>query len=227
MVYRCDCNNCQLFDNNNYLETYKIQFSDKDLKTDESIRKIKIDYIRDLFSNIIERPVLGKYKIFYIKYPENMNINAQNALLKILEEPPKYVIILLAGKNITTLLPTIKSRCTKLYVFDKTNEFCKVLKEDFEGIESPFNTFYKDIISFNKYKFYDKYKKLFTRANYKESIILLEEGLSCFLGDKENTYSKLYEVFLETNKRIEFNSNFEMLIDYFLFESWDTINKKD
>lgn len=167
---------------------------------------------------------MGKYKIFNIKYAENMNINAQNALLKVLEEPPRYAIIILTAKNIDSLLPTIKSRCTKLYIFETEDEFCKNLKEDFEGKENPFSLYYKDIINLNKYDFYNKYKKQFTRINYKENIIFLEEGLSCFLNDKENRYSRLYEMFLETNKRIEGNCNFEMLIDFFLFKSWDIIN---
>lgn len=167
---------------------------------------------------------MGKYKIFYIKYPENMNINAQNALLKVLEEPPEYAIIFLAGENINILLPTIKSRCTKLYIFNDENEFCKILKEDFEGSKNSFNLFYKDILNLRKYVFYEKYKKIFTRANYKENLIFLEEGLSCFLSD-DNIFSNLYVIFLEVNKRIERNCNFEMLTDYFLLESWDIVNK--
>lgn len=216
-----------MFDLNNYTEIYNIKFNEKELKQDEKTRKIKIDHIRELFAEIIEKPIMGKYKIFHIKYPENMNINAQNALLKILEEPPKYAIIFLLGKDINSLLPTIKSRCTKLYVFEKEDEFCKSLKEDFEGIESSFSLFYKDIKILKKYNFYDKYKKLFTRANYKEKLIFIEEGLKCFIGDETNSFSKLYIIFLEVNKRLERNCNFEMLIDYFLLKSWDIINKKD
>ena len=131
--YKCDCRNCKLFDFGTYPEIYEINFNKDEKKIDEAIRKIKIDHIRDLFSNIIEKPVMGKYKIFNIKYVENMNVNTQNALLKILEEPPKYVIILLMAKDIDLLLPTIKSRCTKLYIFEKEDEFCENLKEDFEG----------------------------------------------------------------------------------------------
>ena len=224
--YRCSCDNCKLFDLGNYTEIYKIKFDDKQIKLEENLRKIRIDNIRDMFSNIIEKPIMGKYKIFYIKYPENMNINAQNALLKILEEPPKYTIIILAGKNINILLPTIKSRCTKLYVFNKEEVFCKNLKEDFEGKDNPFNLYYKDIVNLDKYIFYNKYKKLFIRSNYKSNIIFLEEALSCFFKDKSNKESKLYKVFLETNKRIEGNCNFEMLIDYFLLTSWELINNQ-
>lgn len=223
--YKCDCNNCKLFDSNNYPEVYNIDFNAKELKVNEKTRQIKINHIRELFENIIENPIMGKYKIYYIKYPENMNLNAQNALLKVLEEPPKYAIILLVGENINILLPTIKSRCTKLYVFNKENEFCSFLKEDFEKSSNPFNLFYKDITNLNKYIFYDKYKKIFTRANYKNNLIFLEEGLSCFLEDKKFSFSKLYEIFIETNRRMERNCNFEMLTDFFLLKTWEMINE--
>lgn len=208
----------------NYPEIYNINFNKDELRVNESIRKIKINHIRKMFLNIIEKPVMGKYKIFNIKYAENMNINAQNALLKILEEPPKYSIILLSAKNIDSLLPTIKSRCTKIYIFESENDFCKILKEDFEGKNNTFNLLYKEILILKKYEFYNKYKELFTRQNYKENIRFLEEGLYCFLNDKNNKYFKLYEIFLEVNKRIEGNCNFEMLIDFFLFKSWDIMN---
>ena len=56
--------------------------------------------------------------------------------------------------------------------------------------------------------------------------MFLEEGLSCFLDDEKNLFSKLSEVFLETNKRIEGNCNFEMLTDFFLLSSWNIINLK-
>ncbi len=209
---------------NNYTEFYKIEFNKTDLKINEKRRRIRIDYIRNLFSNIIENPVMGKYKIFCIKYAENMNVNAQNALLKILEEPPKYALIFLLSENIDSLLPTIKSRCTKLYVFDNESNFCKLIKEDFESSDSVFNLFFRDIVNLNKYAFYDKYKKLFTRENYKENIIILEESLSCFLNE-DKKYYKLHEIFIETSKRLERNANFEMLVDYFLLNSWDIINK--
>ena len=222
--YRCTCDNCEQFDRNNYNEFKTIEFDPKrDLKVEENIRKIRINHIRELFSNIIINPTLGKYKIYYIKYPENMNINAQNALLKILEEPPQYAIILLAGKSIDNLLPTIKSRCTKLYIFNETKEFCQLLKEDFEGRENPFSLFYKDILNLDKYRFYKKYKEKFTRNTYKKDLAYIEEALYCFI-DSNKKYAKLYEIFLEINKRIERNCNFEMLTDFFLFKSWDIMN---
>lgn len=51
-----------------------------------------------------------------------MTIEAQNCLLKTLEEPPEYVVIILIVSNENKLLTTIKSRCTKIYFESLSNE---------------------------------------------------------------------------------------------------------
>ena len=71
---------------------------------------IKIAQIRELQSDIIVKPH-NKYKIYVINYSEKMTVEAQNALLKTLEEPPEYAIIILITNNKESLLPTIRSRC--------------------------------------------------------------------------------------------------------------------
>ena len=53
----------------------------------------------------------GSYKIVCINYAETMNVNAANALLKTLEEPPQNSILFLISHRADSLLPTIKSRC--------------------------------------------------------------------------------------------------------------------
>ena len=71
---------------------------------------IKIAQIRELQSDIIIKPH-SKYKIYVINHAEKMTVESQNALLKTLEEPPEYAIIILVTNNKESLLPTIKSRC--------------------------------------------------------------------------------------------------------------------
>lgn len=71
---------------------------------------IKISQIRKLQTDIIVRPHKD-YKIYIINYAEKMTIEAQNALLKTLEDPPEYAIIILITNNKESLLDTIKSRC--------------------------------------------------------------------------------------------------------------------
>lgn len=71
---------------------------------------IKIAQIRNLQSDVIVKPH-GDYKIYVINNAEKMTVESQNALLKTLEEPPGYVIIILITNNKNSLLDTIKSRC--------------------------------------------------------------------------------------------------------------------
>ena len=71
---------------------------------------IKIAQIRKLQSDILVKPY-KTYKIYVIDEAQKMTVEAQNALLKTLEEPPKYAIIILITNNKESLLDTIKSRC--------------------------------------------------------------------------------------------------------------------
>ena len=71
---------------------------------------IKIAQIRKLQSDILVQPYKS-YKIYVIDEAQKMTVEAQNALLKTLEEPPKYAIIILITDNKESLLDTIKSRC--------------------------------------------------------------------------------------------------------------------
>ena len=60
------------------------------------------------------KPYTGPYKIYIVDEAEKMTVQAQNALLKTIEEPPAYAVILLLANNNTSLLPTITSRCVTL-----------------------------------------------------------------------------------------------------------------
>lgn len=71
---------------------------------------IKIAQIRKLQTDIIIKPHKD-YKIYVINDAHKMTVEGQNALLKTLEEPPKYAIIILVTSNKEALLDTIKSRC--------------------------------------------------------------------------------------------------------------------
>lgn len=76
---------------------------------------IGIDRIRENIVNDVSiRPYHGKVKIYIIDEADKMTVGAQNALLKTIEEPPEYVVILLLVRNMSLLLETIRSRCIKL-----------------------------------------------------------------------------------------------------------------
>ena len=76
---------------------------------------ITIDEIRDQVINDVGiRPYCSPHKIYIIADADLMTPQAQNALLKTIEEPPEYVIIMLLTSNADSLLPTIQSRCVRL-----------------------------------------------------------------------------------------------------------------
>ena len=76
---------------------------------------IGVDDIRNqLNNNISIKPYSGPYKIYIIPDADKMTEQAQNALLKTIEEPPEYAVILLLTNNVDSLLPTILSRCVTL-----------------------------------------------------------------------------------------------------------------
>ena len=72
---------------------------------------IKVDQIRELNEFTVGRPQLAGVKVAVIASAERMNANAQNALLKSLEEPPAGTHLLLTTDRAGRLLPTIRSRC--------------------------------------------------------------------------------------------------------------------
>ena len=76
---------------------------------------IGVDDIREQINDtIMIRPYSSYYKIYIVDEAEKMTVQAQNALLKTIEEPPAYAIIILMTTNEETFLPTILSRCIKL-----------------------------------------------------------------------------------------------------------------
>lgn len=87
---------------------------------------ISVDDIRkQINQDIAVKPYAGKYKIYIVDEAEKMSTQAQNALLKTIEEPPAYGIILLLTTNADTFLPTILSRCIRLDLKPVANDQLK------------------------------------------------------------------------------------------------------
>ncbi len=81
----------------------------------EKPNTISVEDIRLKINNDIAiRPYQGPYKIYIIAEGEKMTVQAQNALLKTLEEPPEYAVILILTDSADSLLPTVLSRCVRL-----------------------------------------------------------------------------------------------------------------
>lgn len=76
---------------------------------------ISVDDIREQLNNDISiKPYSSQYKVYIIPDSNKMTEQAQNALLKTIEEPPAYAVIILITDNISGILPTIQSRCVTL-----------------------------------------------------------------------------------------------------------------
>lgn len=83
----------------------------------EKPNTISVDDIRTQVNNdIVIKPYSSKHKIYIIDEAEKMNVQAQNALLKTIEEPPAYAVLLLLTTNADSFLPTILSRCVTLNI---------------------------------------------------------------------------------------------------------------
>lgn len=76
---------------------------------------ISIDEIREqVIHDVAIKPYCSPYKIYIIPDAEMLTPQAQNALLKTIEEPPEYAVIMFLTNNADALLPTIQSRCVRL-----------------------------------------------------------------------------------------------------------------
>ena len=101
------CQSCFQMENNAHPDFYDIVHDKPSI--------ISVDDIRDqIIKGISTKPFKGRYKIYLINEAEIMTEPAQNALLKTLEEPPEYAVIILLTTSADKLLQTIQSRCVKL-----------------------------------------------------------------------------------------------------------------
>lgn len=78
-------------------------------------KNITVDVIRTIAKDAYTKPYESKKKVYIITYGDEMNEQAQNAFLKILEEPPEYAVFIILAENHETLLVTIRSRCTMIH----------------------------------------------------------------------------------------------------------------
>ncbi|MFW6266433.1 MAG: DNA polymerase III subunit delta' [Halanaerobiales bacterium] len=101
----CDkCINCRRIDHHNHPDVTLIS-------PEEDASSIKIDQIRNLQKEIAYKPYETEHKIYIIDEAEKMSVQAANSLLKTLEEPPAYAVIILLAESTSSLLSTIASRC--------------------------------------------------------------------------------------------------------------------
>ena len=101
------CHSCKQAESGNHPDIIRV--------THEKPNSISVDDIRTQVNNTVDiKPYQGPYKVYIIPQADMMTPQAQNAILKTIEEPPSYAVFLLLTENAETLLPTINSRCVML-----------------------------------------------------------------------------------------------------------------
>lgn len=104
--------------------------------THEKPGTIGVDDIRRQINNDVAiKPYKGPWKIYIMNEGEKMTVQAQNALLKTLEEPPEYAVLLILAANVDSLLPTVLSRCVVLNM--KPAKDAQIKKYLMETMEIP------------------------------------------------------------------------------------------
>lgn len=82
--------------------------------------------MQQINNDIAIKPYSSPYKIYIMNEAEKMTPQAQNAILKTLEEPPEYAVIMLLTSNVNGLLPTILSRCVVLNMKPVADDLCAI-----------------------------------------------------------------------------------------------------
>ena len=101
------CHSCRQAESGNHPDIIRV--------THEKPNSISVDDIRTQVNNTVDiKPYQGPYKVYIIPQADLMTPQAQNAILKTIEEPPAYAVFLLLTENAEMLLPTINSRCVML-----------------------------------------------------------------------------------------------------------------
>ena len=130
-----ECKDCKKIDHSNHPDV-------KFIKTEEDSNNIKIDQIRELQREIVYKPYETNWKVYIIDEADNMTLEAANSLLKTLEEPPDYAIIILLAEEMSQLLPTVISRCQEIRLKNISREMIKAylvehgIKENKAGLYS-------------------------------------------------------------------------------------------
>lgn len=236
------CKSCIEFDTNNNPD-FKIIEPDGN--------SLKIDQIREFQNKVSEKPIISKKKVYIINDSDKMTVEAQNCLLKTLEEPPEFVTIILIGSNESVFLNTIKSRCMILH-FDKIpNQIIKkYIKENYDlNLDnSNITDFFQGSIGKaiqikEKKEQYEKIEQIIYNLNKKDKIEILNISEIIYkskeeiadileyinviligLAKKQSKYAECIKIVEETKKRLNSNANYDMSIDNMLLGLWEKTN---
>jgi len=243
----CDfkCKSCQMFDSLNHPDFACVE---------PEGNSIKITQIREMISKIYEKPIISSKKVYIINDADKMTLESNNCLLKILEEPPEYVVIILIVSNLSLVLDTIKSRCNKI-IFEKISNDnllnylkyecnCDVDSTDimdlFDGSISRAINSIENIELYNSLENFiniietqsilDIFKQNEILTQNKDNIQELLDYMIFKFGKKakkyinEKRYLNSVSIIQKTKDNINMNANFDMSIDNMLISLWEEFN---
>ena len=211
-------------------------------KKDIVVEQIRIEHIDDIY--IV--PATGERKVYIIDDAHQLNVAAQNTLLKTLEEPPKYITIILVASNSSSFLTTILSRVNQIpfegitsgvlknYLIDNFNmTLDDSIVEYVDGsIGKAINIINNNLIE--KYKNIDELYKYIQnkdiieafkhssniKFNDEDSLDYLE-----FVLYKKNKYNCI-KIIENAKNRLKFNGNYDIIIDSMLLRLIDNIEEE-
>ncbi|MFN2272919.1 MAG: DNA polymerase III subunit delta' [Anaerolineae bacterium] len=102
-----DCRGCRLVTSGNHPDLHLVE-------SEQRGDSLKIDQVRDLQRQLSLTPLEARWRVAILRRFEEATTSAANALLKTLEEPPSYVVLVVLARDADTLLPTIVSRCQQV-----------------------------------------------------------------------------------------------------------------
>ena len=119
------CNPCRKVMEDNHPDVITV--------VDPEHKNVAVKIVREIREDVFIRPNESDYKIYI--FPQELGIEGQNALLKILEEPPKHGVFILLADTPEKLLPTVRSRCTELNLTGLSPDVMrKQLRQDFPNV---------------------------------------------------------------------------------------------
>ncbi|MCL1995037.1 MAG: hypothetical protein FWG63_02435 [Defluviitaleaceae bacterium] len=222
------CRACTTFDTNNHPDVIYIS-SEK--------ATIGVNVVREQINRQINIKPYGDHKVIIIKNAHTLTIAAQNALLKTLEEPPKYAVIILLAQTTANFLLTLLSRCgviriqqDEVFVSDQIQDFTidfltdlssqslngvfdffKILEKHKENIEQVLETmqlFFRDCLVF--------------KQTHKEDFVIQKSKLNAIAYYIENVTTesliKRLETIGFTMNALSKNANFQMAMELMLIK---------
>lgn len=212
---------------------------------------LKIEQIREFQNKVSEKPIISNRKVYIINDSDKMTTEAQNCLLKTLEEPPEFVTIILIGSNESAFLDTIKSRCMILR-FNKISDenIVKFLEENFQTkvnsqimLEAFQGSIGKAIQLQDKQEEYEQIENVIINLEKRDKIDTLNKAEVIYkakeekfeildyiniilldIAKKSSKYAMCINIVEDTKRRLQSNANYDMSIDNMLLKLWEQVH---